>query len=275
VRPMSGRKGVIVLTDGMDQRLFAGQPPAREEQDFQNVLRAVEQSRSPFYFVAFDTRINPSGGFAPPPKRAVQRMETLAERSGGRVLFPQTIQDVASLYEGIARELSASYSLAYGSTRPQKDGTYRRIEVRLKNSELRVSQSRNGYYADGPKPQDKPMPQSVSNPSSTVNTPKAAGQAPALVTPIDHALLSSPDKNEWRFIWEEVPNAKKYEIVIHAPNVDVPVIKAEMRGTRYVVGRAFRSAGFSAKGWSWQVRAQSANGAWSPWSETRPFDVFK
>ena len=275
LRPMSGRKGVIVLTDGLDYRLFAGQPPSKEEQDFQNVLRAVEQNRSPFYFVALAATSNPLGGVDSPPKKAVQRMEALAERSGGRVLFPRTIQDIASLYEGIARELSASYSLAYGSTRPEKDGTYRRIEVRLKNSELRVSQSRNGYYADGPKPHDKPMTPSVSSPPSIVGTPKAAGQTPALVTPIDHALLSSPDKSEWRFIWDEVPHAVKYEIVIHAPNVDVPVLKAETRGTRYVVGRALRSAGFSAKGWSWQVRAQSTNGGWSPWSEPRPFDVFR
>jgi VWFA-related protein len=276
LRPMSGRKGVIVLTDGLDQRLYPNQPSAAsEQQEFQSVLQAVQESRAPFYFVAMNAVSGPVGGNYPPAK-AMQRMQTLAGNSGGRVLLPQTIQDIASLYEGIARELSASYSVAYGSTRPQQDGTYRRIEVRMKNPGLRVSQSRNGYYATNSKTSDKPVTSAApSNPTGMANATTLMGQPPVLVTPIEQALLSPPQEGEWRFNWEEVPEASKYEIAIHAPNTAAPVIKAETRGTRYAVSRTFRDAGFNANGWSWQVRAQHPNGVWTPWSENRPFDIYR
>jgi len=137
----------------------------------------------------------------------------------------------------------------------------------LKNASFRVSQSRDGYYADNVVPQEKEKP---SVPRITSRTE----DAPVLVTPIAQALLSPPDKNEWRFTWDEVPNAIRYEIEIYAPRVEAPVVKAQSRTTQYVVGRAFRYAVVHGEGWSWKLRAQQPDGSWSAWSETRPFNVF-
>jgi hypothetical protein len=240
-------------------------PPfsTREDADFQNVLQSVEQSRVPFFFIAINPPGTPATAFASFQNKAIERMQTLASRSGGRVLFPQTIHDVASLYENIACELTASYSLAYGATRPQQDGTYRRIQVRLKNAGFRVSQSREGYYAGSA---GSTLP-AIARPSTE--------NGPVLLTPIVEALLSPPEKSEWHFSWEEVHKAVKYEIEIYAPNVAVPVLQAQTRVTRYLVGRGFRGPIVEGKGWSWKLRAQHDNGEWSPWSETRPFDVFR
>jgi VWFA-related protein len=168
---VSGRKGVLVMTDGLDETLSMpklnlpkGSPPySYEEAAFQMARVAMEQSGAPFYFVA----VRPAG-----PEsiisRARQRMSELADRSGGRVVYTETIADVAVLYERLARELGSSYSLAYATTRPQKDGTYRRIEVKVKNPQLRVSQSRAGYYAwagDSPAPQQAAPPNSREVPA--------------------------------------------------------------------------------------------------------------
>jgi Ca-activated chloride channel family protein len=332
---IGGRKGALVLTDGIDQRLSL----PSEEAEFQRTLRAVEQSQSPFYFIA----VYPGGSAAVAPVKARQRMEQVAQRSGGRVLFPTTLGDVAPLYERIARELGSSYTLAYGSNRPQADGTYRRINVTLKRPGLRVSQSRTGYYAGGqPAPasdavaaavqrslgvaspdaaavnvsavvQTQPAtePPSISDavaasvrrslgtdgqppvseaaiaqrsaaaePQETASKPPAslrpAGpQPPVLITPIEHALLSPPELNEWRFDWEDVPNARRYQIVVNVPDAAAPIIDEETRGSTYALPRRrIANPTQNSRGWAWKVRAQTADGAWGAWSESRQFDVF-
>jgi len=316
---VSGRKGVLTLTDGIDGTLNT---PA-EQAAFQRARTAVEQSRAPFYFVVVG---------APAPEaliaRGRDRMSELADRSGGRVMHPSTLADVAALYERVAKELSSSYSLGYPSTRPEKDGKYRRIEVRTKQAGLQVSQSRTGYYAwandtrtpqqvqqvtqsqqpstrqlavQGAQPptpqpaqlpvptvapvsptQSQPTPPPLPAPPSPLPAPPPApvavnfpeSGAPILITPIDRALLPPPGRESWRFDWEDLPSAARYQIVVTAPGVAVPIIEAESRSSQYIsaAGRV-RVPARNDRGWTWKVRAQTAGG-WGPWSEIRVFDVF-
>jgi VWFA-related protein len=273
----SGRKGTIFLTDGYDRRLFQGQDAKIEERDLQEVLKAVEGSRSPFFFVVVGAPVNLSNGIVlgtpvmVPQKKAVERMQTLAERSGGRVLFAKTIQDVASLYQGIARELSASYTLSYHSSRPQADGSYRRIQVQVAIPGFRAVQSRQGYWAKG---RDIPERISSATPPGSMSpgSLQTGAGVPVLTTPIEQAMLSAPEENEWRFSWEKIPEAAKYEIRISAGGT--AVLNSETRTTGYVIRKLTYSGG-DAKGWNWKVRAQYPNGDWGPWSESRPFEVFQ
>jgi hypothetical protein len=73
------------------------------------------------------------------------RMELLADVSGGRVLFPERIEQIIPLYRQIGRDLGMSYSLGYVSSNPDGNG-FRRIEVRTRDNSLRITQSRAGYY---------------------------------------------------------------------------------------------------------------------------------
>ena len=73
------------------------------------------------------------------------RMERLAEETGGRILYPQTLPEVAPLYEAIGRELGLSYSLGYTPKNRVSDGKLRRIEVRVRKEGLKVTQSRDSY----------------------------------------------------------------------------------------------------------------------------------
>jgi VWFA-related protein len=259
----SGRKGVIILTDGHDYRMFPGQPAEIEEREFQSLLKVVEESRTPFYFVAYNAS----------QKKAVDRMTTLAERSGGRVLFAKSIEDIASLYQAVAREWTASYRLSYHSTRPQADGTYRRIQVGVHMPGFRTTQSRTGYWANRGKEErisSAPEPRSAAR----GNAQPASAEVPVLMTPIHQALLSTPGKDPWRFTWEEVPNALNYEIQINDPK-GATVLNSESRGARFVYRKPVYAAERNPGGWSWKVRAQIANGAWGPWSEPHSFEVFQ
>ena len=73
------------------------------------------------------------------------RMEKLAEATGGRIFFPDKIEDVVGLYSKIGLELGPSYSLSYMPKSTSGNLKTRRIEVRVRRAGLTVSQSRTEY----------------------------------------------------------------------------------------------------------------------------------
>ena len=74
------------------------------------------------------------------------RMEELADVSAGRMLYPERLEDIVPLYQQIGSELGTSYTLGYISSNPANDNLFRRIVVRARDANLRLIQSRNGYY---------------------------------------------------------------------------------------------------------------------------------
>jgi VWFA-related protein len=171
-RKSSGRRALVVLTDGRDTSFYQDivkrnrVVDPKEERRFQNALKAARMHRIPIYIVAFNTdknlEPNTSGGdeyrrlqqlF---PKTNIAdlyltgvraRMEELAGASGGRVFYPESLEDIVPLYQQVGAELGTAYTLGYISSNAATDGTFRRIEVRARDAGLRLSQSRNGYYA--------------------------------------------------------------------------------------------------------------------------------
>jgi Ca-activated chloride channel family protein len=171
-RKERGRRALVVLTDGRDTSFYKDVVnrnrvlDSKDERRFQNAMKAARTERIPIYVIGFNTdknlQPNVSGGDeyrrlrtlfpdSDIPKRYLvgvrQRIEQLAEVSGGRVLFPETLEDIVPLYQQIGRELGTSYSLGYVSSNTAKDGSFRRIEVRTTRDGLQFSQSRDGYYA--------------------------------------------------------------------------------------------------------------------------------
>jgi VWFA-related protein len=167
----SGRRALVVLTDGRDSSLYTEltkrnwMPDPATDRLFQRALKAVHDQRIPVYFIAFNTDKNlepntigadeyrnlqiiyPRTAAADRYLEGVRiRMEEIAEASAGRVLFPASMEDIVPLYEQIGRELGMSYSLGYVSTN-EASGDYRRIEVRTRRDTLQLTQSRAGYYA--------------------------------------------------------------------------------------------------------------------------------
>lgn len=201
---VSGRKGIIILTNGRDAQILADTidkgrvPPAEKDNTFQKLLKKVRERGIPLYFVAFNTDRNlvdeivmysdlygvkitnpPTGpmtlrggaeynflqktyvysrDYLKHEDRSPtiaddflievrSRLETLAEVSGGRIYFPLSLDDVAVLYEQIAKELGTSYSLAYTPNNAARDGKSHRIEVQVSSPNLRVVQSRQTYMS--------------------------------------------------------------------------------------------------------------------------------
>jgi len=168
----NGRRALVVLTDGRDTSLYKDIVnrnrllDPRQDKPFQATFKTARTQRIPSYFVAFNTdknlEPNTVGGDEYRSLHIIfrnsdvadrylegvrMRMEELADVSGGRMLYPQRLEDIVPLYQQIGRELGTSYSLGYVSSNPATDGAFRRITVQTHDETLRLTQSRNGYYA--------------------------------------------------------------------------------------------------------------------------------
>jgi Ca-activated chloride channel family protein len=166
------RRAVIVLTDGRDTSLYREiirrnrVMDSVEDRRFRGLFKAAGKEGIPVHFIAINTDRNIEGNTrgadeyrnlqfiyknsAVPEQYLEQvreRMEKVAEVSGGRVLFPRTIEDVIPLYEEIGKDLGRAYSLGYVPATETPGEGLRRIVVRVGNEEYQILQSRAGYYA--------------------------------------------------------------------------------------------------------------------------------
>ena len=86
------------------------------------------------------------GGQVGDYRRGAQYLQDLADRTGGRLYQADTLSGLSSAFSQIADELRHQYRLSYYPTNSRKDGTYRKIKVRVDRSYL-VVRSRDGYKA--------------------------------------------------------------------------------------------------------------------------------
>jgi Ca-activated chloride channel homolog len=91
----------------------------------------------------------PSGGAGTSSgeyRRAARYLQELATRSGGRLYEADTLYNLSQAFSNIAEELRHQYSLSYYPTNAKKDGTHRRIKVRIEKPEM-IVRAREGYRA--------------------------------------------------------------------------------------------------------------------------------
>ncbi len=74
-----------------------------------------------------------------------ERMLTLTEESGGRMLTVRNLNDLSGEYSKVAYELRNTYTLAFYSKNHWRDGTIRKLRVEVENPQLTV-RSRTSYY---------------------------------------------------------------------------------------------------------------------------------
>jgi Ca-activated chloride channel family protein len=131
----TGRKILVLFTDGGDTRSTIR---------FGDVLTLVRASDVTVYSVGF-LENQPSG------VRAEQRLRLtqLAGESGGEAFFPYAMKQIEEAYDRILTQIRAQYSLGYVSTNTAADGSWRKVEIKVRrpdSKDLRV-QSRKGYFA--------------------------------------------------------------------------------------------------------------------------------
>jgi VWFA-related protein len=81
-------------------------------------------------------------------ERAAAYLQQLADSSGGRLYNADTLHNVQQAFSKIAEELRHQYALSYYPTNTAQDGSYRRVRVQAKLSNV-VVRAREGYRAKG------------------------------------------------------------------------------------------------------------------------------
>ena len=126
-----GRKAMIILTDGEDQ---GSQLRVKE------AIEAAQKSDSIVYVLLIADR-GSWGGFGE------GEMKKLSSETGGRVIdVGNKFDKLKAAFDQIALELRSQYNLGYTPTNKDRDGTFRKVEIKAKGKDYKI-QSRSGYYA--------------------------------------------------------------------------------------------------------------------------------
>ncbi len=78
-------------------------------------------------------------------------LRKLSERTGGRAFFPRDERELRQAFKLIQEEMRSQYLIAYAPTNQKRDGSYRKIEIQLLNTELAKQKihltHRQGYFS--------------------------------------------------------------------------------------------------------------------------------
>ncbi|MBV9209416.1 MAG: hypothetical protein JOZ52_02240, partial [Acidobacteria bacterium] len=102
-----------------------------------------------------------------PKSKAVNLINKLADETGGRAFFPNSLSELPGIAEEITRDMRTQYVIGYYPTNDRRDGTYRAIRVSIGEAngrDKRIAITRPGRTAprDGisstPAPKPAPTP---------------------------------------------------------------------------------------------------------------------
>jgi VWFA-related protein len=130
-----GEKILVIYTDGGD---------TRSSLTFRDLLDLLKASDVTTYVIGYLEH-------QPQSARNEQRMQLqrMAELTGGDAFFPGSVKELEKIYGKIEKTIAARYSLGYLSTDTRMNGTWRKVQIRLKRADLKGAKlrTREGYYA--------------------------------------------------------------------------------------------------------------------------------
>jgi VWFA-related protein len=130
-----GRKALVVITDGVDQ----GSRMTRNQ-----AIEAAQKADCVIYSIDYsDPRAyGPFGGGG----GGEGELRKMSDETGGHVFKVDRKHTLDDVFKELQDEMRSQYSIGYTPTNDVKDGSYRHLEVRLANKDLKA-QARKGYYA--------------------------------------------------------------------------------------------------------------------------------
>ena len=133
--PQTGRKVLVILTDGEDQG---------SQETIKTAMEAAQKANTIVYPILIaDRGFYGGGGFG---YTGDSQMQQLARETGGRVInVGNNGRKLEDAFDQIQDELRTQYLLSYTPTDKSADGKYRKIEIDCgKGNNV---QARKGYYA--------------------------------------------------------------------------------------------------------------------------------
>jgi VWFA-related protein len=172
------RKAIVMLTDGLDTQLRnSDRLAARTAQTDEGAIAAINPTASvelnrvltaadrqgvtiyPLALPSGDPKRLPSIAMASKPDASITpdpvimgiysaartRLQSLADRTGGRLNEIERLDQMARLYAEVAADLRSLYTVAYRGDRP-RDGKWHSIKIEVTQPEL-IARTRPGYFA--------------------------------------------------------------------------------------------------------------------------------
>ena len=137
-----GRKALVLIMDGEDQG---------SHYKIQEAVEAAQRADAIIYSIYYFDRgwyMQHGGGFmfGGGGEGYLKRM---SDDTGGQVYKVDRHHTLEDVFKELQDAMRSQYSIAYESTNPKRDGTFRRIEIKTTNKDYKV-QARKGYYATAP-----------------------------------------------------------------------------------------------------------------------------
>jgi VWFA-related protein len=133
-----GRKAMILLTDGQDEG---------SRLKIKDAIEAAQKADAICYVLLIADRgfYGMGGGFG--GYSGDTEMKKLTQETGGRVIeVGNKIEKLRQAFDQISQELRSQYNMGYVPTNTARDGSFRKVEIRPKQSDYKI-QARSGYYA--------------------------------------------------------------------------------------------------------------------------------
>jgi VWFA-related protein len=130
-----GRKAIVLITDGQDEGSTLTEKAA---------IEAAQKADAIIYGILYVDRQGYGafgGGYS-----GEGVLKQMAEETGGRLLQVDRRNTLDNIFDQIQQEMRTQYAIGYTPTNGKNDGSYRKIDLRTSNKDLKV-QVRKGYYA--------------------------------------------------------------------------------------------------------------------------------
>jgi len=141
LRSEVGRKVLVLITDGMDEG---------SRKSIEAAVEAAQKADAVIYSIDyFDPHFSGYGPFGMGGSAGEGYLHRLSDATGGHVYKVDRRHSLDDVFKELQEEMRSQYSIGYESTNEKRDGSYRKLEIRMANKDLKA-QVRKGYYAMKP-----------------------------------------------------------------------------------------------------------------------------
>ena len=130
-----GRKTIVVITDGVD----TGSKKTRDQ-----AIEAAQRADTIIYSIFYQdiAAYGPFGGGG----GGEAELRRMSGDTGGRVFKVDRHYTLDDVFKDLQDEMRSQYSISYSSTNTKRDGSYRKLDLKVAYKDYKV-QARKGYYA--------------------------------------------------------------------------------------------------------------------------------
>jgi VWFA-related protein len=128
---MQDRKALVVLSDGGDNA---------SGRTLDDVLQIARRSSATIYAMGIYDNTDPD--------RNPGVLQKIAQQSGGRAFFPNSVKNLNKMWRDIAADIRSQYTIGYTSSNRSRNGAFRKVNIiaRRNGASLRVI-TREGFVA--------------------------------------------------------------------------------------------------------------------------------